>query len=516
MKQGVNQLKMGSILSYAQMALSIIVQLAYTPVMIRLLGQSEYGLYNTVASTISMLSILSLGFNSSYIRYYAKYQKDKDDEAIYKLNGLFLIIFSVIGVIALACGLFLSYNLRLVFDEGLTAGEYKIAKILMLLLTANLAIGFPMSVFANIISAHERFVFLKLLGMVKTVVSPLVTLPLLLLGYRSIAMVTVTLGLAVLVDGVYFVYVKKVLKQRFVFKNFEKGLFKSLFAYTGFIAINLIVDQINWNIDKLLLGRFKGTTAVAVYSVGYALYQFYMMFSTAISGVLGPKIHKIVNESSINDDTKNKKLTNLFIKVGRLQFFVLGLVSLGFIFFGRYFIILWAGNEYKEAYYVALLLMIPSTASLIQNIGIEIRRAKNKHKIPSLFLLATAIVNLICSIVLIQKYGTIGAVVGTAISLIVNRIMMNIYYHKVCKINLIAFWLDILKTMPAFIFPILIGVGFTYLFSINNLMIFVIGIILLSISYIISIYILGLNKEEKNLIKQLLKKIKIKKGYDYE
>ena len=65
-----NQLKAGSVLSYIQMALSVIIQLVYTPIMIRLLGKNEYGLYQTVASTISMLSILSLGFNSGYIRYY--------------------------------------------------------------------------------------------------------------------------------------------------------------------------------------------------------------------------------------------------------------------------------------------------------------------------------------------------------------------------------------------------------------------------------------------------------------
>jgi O-antigen/teichoic acid export membrane protein len=68
--------------------------------MIRLLGKSEYGLYNTVASTISMLSVLSLGFNSSYIRYYSIYKKDNRTEEIYKLNGLFILIFSIIGIIA--------------------------------------------------------------------------------------------------------------------------------------------------------------------------------------------------------------------------------------------------------------------------------------------------------------------------------------------------------------------------------------------------------------------------------
>lgn len=101
-----NQLKLGSLLSYAQMFLGVLISLFYTPIMLRLLGQSEYGLYNTVSSTISMLSILNLGFTSGYIRYFAKYKKENNVRAIWKLNGLFIIIFTIIGVVALACGVF--------------------------------------------------------------------------------------------------------------------------------------------------------------------------------------------------------------------------------------------------------------------------------------------------------------------------------------------------------------------------------------------------------------------------
>ena len=77
-KRNISQLKAGAILSYLQMALGIIIGIAYTPVMIRLLGQSEYGLYTLVSSTVSMLSMLSLGFGAGYIRYYAKYKKNAD------------------------------------------------------------------------------------------------------------------------------------------------------------------------------------------------------------------------------------------------------------------------------------------------------------------------------------------------------------------------------------------------------------------------------------------------------
>ncbi|MBR5438691.1 MAG: polysaccharide biosynthesis protein [Clostridia bacterium] len=503
---GKSQIKLGIILSYGQMFLHIIISLLYTPIMIRLLGQSEYGLYNTVSSTITMLSVLSLGFNSGYIRYYAKYKKNSDTESIYKLNGLFFTIFLVIGLIALLCGLFLTFNLNLVFDKGLTQNEYETAKVLMFILTINLTISFLMSVFKNIISAHERFVFLKILSILTTVLNPLVMLPLLLLGYRSITMVAVSLGVNVIVDIIYIYYVLVKLKNKFVFKDYEKGLFKSLFAYISFIAINLIVDQLNSNVDKLLLGRLAGTSAVAVYSVGYALYSYYNAFISAISGIFAPRIHRIVNETSANQLREN--LTALFIKVGRLQFLLLGLLATGIVFFGKPFIYFWAGEGYEDSYYVTILLALPSTIPFIQTIGREMQQAQNKHKFRSLVYLGMALLNLVASIFLIKLYGVIGAVIGTAISLLIaNCLVMNIYYHKKCNINVLAFWKEILKILFAMIIPIACGILinlFINLYSMLNLILF---IVIYTAIYVVSMWLFGMNNYEKDLIKKPLAKI---------
>ena len=304
----LNQLKAGSILSYIQMALSVVVELVFTQAMIKALGQSEYGLYNTVASTISMLSILSLGFNSSYVRYYARYKASGDKDSIQKLNGMFLIVFTVIGFIAFVCGIYLTFHLNLVFDKGLSVEEYELAKTLMILLTITLAISFPMSVFGNIISAHENYVFLKLTSMLRTVLGPMISMPLLLLGFRSITLVTVSLVVSIFTDLCNLHYVLRKLKEKFVFHSFEKGVFKDLFIYTSFIAINIIVDQINTNVDNLLLARFKGTKEVAIYAVGQRLYTAYVRFSSAISGVFTPRIHMILNTTN-NEIQLKRKLT---------------------------------------------------------------------------------------------------------------------------------------------------------------------------------------------------------------
>ena len=497
------QLKLGAILSYAQTALSILIGVIYTPLMIRLLGQNEYGLYNTVSSTISALSVLNLGFGASYIRYFSRYKKKQDKDAQKKLNGLFLVIFLVIGLVALLCGLYLTTHLEYVFDTGLTTEEYDVARILMFLLTLSLSISFPTSVFANIISAHEHYAILKAVVLIRTIVSPLVTLPLLLIGYRSIAIVVTTILFSAISDLINLYYVFNVLKCKFSFALPEPGLFKELITYTSFIAINLVVDQINWNIDKMLLARFKGSASVAVYSVGFSLYAYYQSFSTSISGVFTPRIHQIVNATKTDLSEQRIQLTQLFTKVGRIQFFLLSLVSSGFVFFGKPFIVcFWAGAEYERAYYVALLLMLPASIALIQNTGIEIQRALNKHRFRSFAYSIMALFNLIISIYLCQIYGEIGSAIGTALSLIVaNGLIINFYYHFKCNIDMHVFWRNILSASRGLAVPLSFGFILIHTVDMTHPLRFTFSIICYSLVYCASIWSFGMNKFEQNLIR---------------
>ncbi len=508
----INQLKAGSMLSYLQMALGVIVGLIYTPMMIRLLGKSEYGLYNTVSSTISMMSVLSLGFNSSYIRFYSKYGKDNDTDSIYRLNAAFLMINVAIAAVVLLCGTYISFNLHLVFDEGLTDAEYKIARVLMLLLTANLALSFGTSAFSCIISAHERFIFLKLLGIGKTLVGPLVTLPLLLMGYRSIAMVTVTVVVSTLVDISYMIYVLGPLKQRFVFGKLEPGLFRSLFIYTAFIAVNLVVNEVNWSLGKVLLGRFNGTEAVAIYAVGYTLYTYYQTFSTSISGVFTPRIHRIITQTESTEMLK-QQLTSLFIKVGRIQFLILALVASGVYFFGKPFILnIWAGEGYEDSYLVAILLIFSSSIALIQNVGIEIQRAQYLHRFRSVAYAIMAVANIGMTVLLCPRYGAVGAAIGTTVSLILaNGLIMNIYYHCKCNLDITAFWKSILRLAVGLIPPVIVGVVMGKLLDYNHMLWFGVGIVVYCCVYAASMWLLGMNQEEKALVAKPFRKL-VKKG----
>ncbi len=499
----INQRKAGVILSYAGEIVKILVNLIYTPIMLRLLGQSEYGLYQLVYSVVSYLSLLSLGFGSSYLRFYSRYKAQKDENGVAKLNGMFMIIFCSISVICVLCGSVMIGNIRGIFGTGLTNAEYETARILMGMLIINLAMTFPNSVFNCSITANEKFLFQKFLILLQNIFSPFLTLPLLIMGYGSVGMVSVTtfLTFVLLLSNIFYCFKK--LHIRFEFKKFQAGLLKEMWVFTFFIFLNQIIDQVNWSVDKFLLGRFAGTTAVAVYGVGGQINTMYQQFSTSISNVFVPKVNRIVAES--ND---NNQLTKLFARVGRIQFIVLDLILSGFIFFGYPFVKMWAGEEYGASYAVAILLIVPVTVPLVQNLGIEIQRAKNMHKVRSIVYLFIAIANVFVSIPLIKLMGPAGAALGTAISLFAgNIIFMNWYYHARIGMNMIYFWQEIAKFIPALIAPCVVGIAIMKFVNITGLVKLGVFAGIYAAVYGLSMYFLGMNEEEKQLVMGPIRKI---------
>lgn len=496
----INQLKAGVVTSYATQVINILSGLIYTPVMLRLLGQSEYGLYQLVQSVVSYLGLLSFGFSAGYMRFYSRYKVKDDKENIARLNGMFMLIFFAIAAVCLICGGVMTARADLVFGDGLTAAELYKARILMALMVFNMALSFINSVFTSNITAHEKFFFQRIIELLKALFNPFLTLPLLIMGFGSVGMVVISTVLTIWVFIMNSAYCIKKLKIKFIFKNLDFGLLKEMWVFTFFIFVNMIVDQINWSVDKFLLGRMIGTTAVAVYGVAGQLNSLYLTLASSISSVFIPRVNMIVARKEESDE-----LTKLFARVGRIQFIVLAMVISGFILFGREFVAIWAGKGYEEAYIIGILLMLPATVPLIQNLGIEIQRAKNMHKTRSVVYLFVAISNIFLSIPFIKIWGAAGAAVGTAISLLIgNGLFMNWYYHKKIKIDIVYFWKQIARFIPAIAASVIIGVLLRRVLLTDNIVMLAVCIMIYAAAYMLSMWFIGMNDSERNLIRKPL------------
>lgn len=494
-----DQLKAGIVLSYISTGISILIQLVYMPVMLRLLGQSEYGLFSLVSGAVSYLSLFSLGFSGAYLRFFSRFRQQNDRDGLASLNGMFFSIFCVLAFAALTCGLALSCFPEQVFGSKLSGGELYEARILMILLVISMAISLAGSIFDCIITAYEQFVFQRIVSLCSTVINPFVCLPLLLMGYGNIMLVAVSLCFTVarLSLNLWFCFCK--LKIPFSFHGFQFSLLKEVGAFSFFLLLNMVIDQINWNVDKLILGHTDGTKEVAVYGVASQVNSLIMAFSTTISSVFSPRINRIAAEKGAH---ASREFAVLMAKIGRVQWMVLGLVTMGFVFFGKYFIInIYASREYEDAYMTALFLVIPALVPWIQNAGIEVQRAMNRHQFRSIVYFAMALLNVFISIPLAVRFGSIGAAMGTAISLVVaNGIIMNVFYHQVLKIDMVYFWKEIAKTLPGLLVPAILGVLIARFVSIDSTIQYAAWILVFAVVYCLSIYGLSCNKRERALV----------------
>ena len=349
----VNQIRAGAALSYVSMALSTVISLVYTPIMLRQLGDSEFGVYQAVLPIISYLNLLSFGLGSAYVRYYSRFRAAGDKKGCAKLNGMFLITYLILGALVLAIGFGLSYC-DVVFGKKLTAEEIDLAQRLLRIMSVNAALTFPISVFESHVTINERYLFQKIVAMGKQVLNPLIMIPLLLIGYRSVTLTIVSLIFTVLSGVINITYCLTRLKMPFAFRHYDFALLREMFGFTLYVFIGIVVDNINWSIDRQLLTWFHGSAAVTVYVIASQLNNYFLLFGNAISNVMTPRVHRLVAENA-----PMRTLDALFTKVGRLQFILLGGIFLGFVAIGQSFVVLWGGGEqFRIDYWTALLLVL--------------------------------------------------------------------------------------------------------------------------------------------------------------
>lgn len=495
----INQLKAGVVLSYASMFLTNVISVVYTPIMLRMLGQSEYGLFQLAHSVISYLGLLSFGFGSAYIKFYSKLKQENDKTGIAKLNGMFMLCFLSMSLLAIIFGSILVQNIENIFSGALTESEMSKMRGLMSLMVLNIAIMFPNSVFNANITAHERYLFQRVVSLLSSVLNPLLVLLLLYAGFKAEGLVfaTTVITLFKLFLDVY--YCVKVLHIQFVFKGLDFSKLKEIGIFSAFIFMNMLTDMLNYSVDKFVLGMLKGTSNVAIYSIGASMNQYYISFSSAISTVFIPRVNRMVASGE-----SNKKISELFTKVGRVQYIVIALIMSGFILFGEKLIELWAGQGYKNSFYVALIIMLPTTIPLIQNISIEIQRAKNTHMFRSITYLFIALGNLALSIPLAKLYGEVGSAIGTGIAVLLGNVIMNIYNHKHVKIDILFFWRQIGQMSIPILIAMLIGSFCTKFVTVTGYLELLIVIFIYCCIYSVVMWLLGLNEYEKKLFKAIL------------
>lgn len=493
-----NEVKYGALISYVMIFINALYGLVAAPYILDSVGAGEYGVYKTIASFTSALIILDLGLGSTMMRYIARFKADGQERKIPNYIAMCFIQAGIIIAILTVVMIVLYFSIDNIYSNGLSLREIEKAKQLFVFLAFGIVAHIIENVFNGIITGYNKFFFGNGLKFIRLIIRIFLIFVLLHFIPSTLVLVIIDLLLTFLLIIIEILYILLKLKIKIRFEHWDNLLFVDSFKYTILMLFTSIAAQINGNLDNVVIGAIIGSVAVAKYSYGLLIFGMFEQISTAISGVMLPTVTNVL----VKDDNNYTDTKSLIIKVGRIQFALLGAAAGGFIVIGKRFINLWLGNGYQDVYYIVLILILPAILELCVNVCLSVLRAQNKLEFRTIILFSSTILNAVVTVVGTYFWNYYAAAVGTALSFLIGSvIIMNIYYYKKFRFNMISIYLNIFKGLWI---CILISASVCWIvayFVKSQILGLVLPIFAFIIAYLISLFFIGMNDEEKNIFK---------------
>lgn len=501
--------KIGTVLSFAAIVVEIFSGLFLTPLLIRSLGQAEYGVYSLVLSVTAYLALLDMGVGNSVVRFMSKYRVNGDKTEQRKFLGITTVYYGVMLLLIVIIGIVLIQIFPMAFAKGLSDAEVVLAQKLLAMTVINIAITIGTAGYFYTIIAFEKFIISKGVVILCSVFRITLQYILLLHGAKSIEIVFVNLCFTVIARATMVLYVLCKLKIRPTLKKVNFSQIKEIVFYSVFIMLQMVATQVNNLADQILIGALvqSSTVILAVYAVGAHINQYAQNIGGALNGVLMPGVVAMVEKKATP-----KELENEMVRIGRLNFAFIAFVWCAFLVFGQQFVALWAGEVNRDAYYVALILMFPQVIILTESIGTQILWAIDKHKVQAVLKIVIVILNLVLTVLLIKWNPLLGATLGTFISLMLGDvIVMQIVFKKDIGISLLGYYKGLLKgIVPALALALVAGFLFRRV-GLSGWFGFIINCGVMTVFYGICMLLFGFNKQEKHIIMGAVKKLDILK-----
>lgn len=491
----MDQKKIGILLSYFNTVLNMGISIFLTPFLIHSLGQGEYGLYKIVQSFAGELSILTFGMSALVARNVIFFNEKKMRKEKENFLAMSLIVSCGLAFLVALIGCLMYMYTDRIFAKSMTSEEIETAKILVILFITNICVLVLKDGFTGLYKANEHFILFKGLGTVREIIRVILLVTLLHIGYKSIAIISVDLGLSLFLFLADVLYAKSYLKERAKFYYWDKKLLKESAIFSSAVFLQAIITQVNQSLDNFILGVMTTTSIVAVYSVSLTLYTTYNQLAMTISSMYQPSTMKMIAHGC-----DNETINSTLARISRYELILMGAILVGFVCLGKEFLILWLGEDYLDVYDISIIIFIPATLYLLLEPCQAVLYAKLKNMTRSLILGAVAILHIIISIVLIKLFGFIGAAFGTSLSTITGIILLSIYYEKKLNIGVRNIFIKNIRMLPTILISLIIALLIHLIETPISWAFFCVKIFAFTFLYVVLTFLFSLNKDERNLI----------------
>ena len=410
--------------NYLVTGTELLIGIFMLPFNVAHLGQSAYGLWVLVASITVYFSMFDMGYGVAQVRFAAKYRAQGDTNALNEVASTMFCMFSGIGLLTFLVALAIALNLDRLFP--LTPDQVWTGRIVLLFISAYVALGFPFSVFGGIVNGFQRQYLNGAVAFVTAIVVAVVNVVVLLAGYGLPELVAATTGVRILSYLAYALNAFRVFPAlRIRPQFFKRARLREVTGFSIFILIIDLANKLNYSTDTIVIGVFMGTAAVAVWAVAQRLIEIVQRITDQLNAVLFPVV---VDSSTVE---RVDKLQKILIQGTRLSLAMVVPLATVLGLTARPLVMLWVGPNFAGSIDVIYILSVVVALRVGNATSTVILKGSGLHKVLAISNLSMAFSNLVLSVVLVRWYGLIGVAIGTLIPMVVFS--MFVVFPAACR-----------------------------------------------------------------------------------
>lgn len=482
--------------NYVGIAGAIIIAFMLSPFLVHSLGDTKYGVWSVVSALTGYMALLDLGVSSAMAKYVAKFKALKDYHSLNEVLASGLVIMLAAATVLLICSPLLASAVVsfFKFDGQLSESVW----LLVVVGSVDIAIFVSTGILVGAFYGFQRYEIINAVNLLVALFKAVLFYLVLSGGYDLVAMGLVSLSGNIIAACALFFAIKKVepLVDIKLSKAKKKSL-RSIFDFSKFTFLSMVAMQLVYYSDAFVIGYFLSAAAITYYTIPWSLGEYTNKLTLAIAQTFVPVF------SEQDATSGNEAIYSTYVTGTKFMLTISNLLCIGVLAVGDHFVSIWMGPSYAEK--CSAILAIMFFTQLIkgpQLLSYAILLGTAKHRLFSYYNIGFSILNLILSIILIQRYGLIGVAVATAVTQILfYGVITPILTSRVLGSSMIAYFRDTyLRIIPS---SLLLYITLVYLSNSNtpesyfSLLTQALGAAAI---YFISVYWFLLNRAERHFL----------------
>ncbi|MVX64186.1 sugar translocase [Clostridium chromiireducens] len=422
------------VFGFGNQVLKLVLNFISRTIFISTLGANYLGLSGLFTNILSVLSLAELGIGSAIMFSLYKPIAEKDNKKIKALMNLYKGAYRIIGILILLIGLLLIPFLKFIvkFDTNINI-NYTFVYILFLI---NSVISYLFFAYRSVIieASQQMYKITKVDNYISCIITILQIGSLLSLkNYYIYLLIPILLGIIKnfiisFEAGTIFPIINEKNNEKLT-KEERKNIFKNIYA----LSITKISSVVYSSTDNIVISASLGTILVGFYSN-------YLLITATITSFIGIIFNSLrASLGDLNAVENSERKFVVYKRILFLNFWIYGFCAICIKELINPFIGLWIGKEYLFDNFTVGLIVLMFLITGLNHTNTIFKDSCGLFWQTRYRTLATAIVNLVTSIILVNYIGIKGIFIGTIVSyvttiyLIDPKIVYDNIFKKRCK-----------------------------------------------------------------------------------